>query len=62
MISTYVIITPYLLKEYIPYISALDTDLTKVIVISYYDENLGLLSPRVLKYSLRREKDVAFIS
>jgi uncharacterized protein (DUF58 family) len=62
MISTYVIITPYLLREYIPYISALDTDLTKVILITYYDDNLSFLSPKILKYSLRREKNVASIS
>lgn len=62
MISTYVIITPYILKEYIPLISSLDSDILKLIVISYSDENLHLLPNRVDRYFLRRDKDVAFAS
>lgn len=62
MISTYVIVTPYVLKEYVPLISSLDSDILKIIVISYSEENLELLSNRIERYFIGRGKNVAFAS
>ncbi|MCS7202016.1 MAG: DUF58 domain-containing protein [Dictyoglomus sp.] len=61
LISTYVIITPKVLKEYINYINSLKNDLNEIIVISIYPDNLEFISNRIIKYFTKRE-DVAFIS
>ncbi|MEN2984575.1 MAG: DUF58 domain-containing protein [Dictyoglomaceae bacterium] len=61
LISTYVIITPKVLKEYITYINSLRNDLNKIILISIYPDNLEFISNRIIKYFTKRE-DVAFIS
>jgi len=61
LISTFVIITPYVLKEYIPIINSLDTEFTKVIVISINSDNFPYLSKRILKYEVKKDKNVAYI-
>ncbi len=61
-ISTYVIITPKVLKEYIPYINSLDYELSRIIIISFYPDNLELISPKIMKYFIKGEKNGAFLS
>jgi hypothetical protein len=61
-ISTFVIITPRVLNEYINYINSLVDELHKIILISYYDENLNLISDKIQKFTFKREKDGTFIS
>jgi hypothetical protein len=50
------------LKEYIPIINSLDTEFTKVIVISINSDNFPYLSKRILKYEVKKDKNVAYIS
>lgn len=61
-ISTYVIITPQILKEYIPYINSLNYELIRVIIISLYPDNLELISPNIMKYFIKGKKDGVFVS
>lgn len=62
LISTYVIITPRVLKEYVPYINSFYNDLNRVILISFKSDDLDLISDRIMKYTIRKEKDGALIS
>lgn len=61
-ISTYIIITPKILKEYVPYINSLENELNKVIIISLYSDNLELISNKIIKYFVERDKEHAIIS
>ncbi|MCX7845973.1 MAG: DUF58 domain-containing protein [Dictyoglomaceae bacterium] len=61
-ISTYVIITPKILEEYIPYINSMKNESNKIIVISFYPDNLEFISPQIIKYFVNWERNGAFVS
>ncbi|HOJ92386.1 MAG TPA: DUF58 domain-containing protein [Dictyoglomaceae bacterium] len=62
LISTFVIITPYILEEYLPFINAVNSELCKVILVSFDSKNLENISEEIIKYYMRENKNGALIS